>query len=101
VASTAIDTLTDQRVPRFATGVVVPIAVFVTVLHCAASTLGDDHWFDEVYMLAIGRLDWGSADQPPLAPALAALMDWLAPGSQFVRALPAARRPAARSCWRG
>jgi hypothetical protein len=92
VASTAIDTLTDQRVPRFATAVVVPIAVFVTGLHCAASTFGDDHWFDEVYMLAIGRyhLDWGSADQPPLAPALAALMDWLAPRSQFVRALPAA-----------
>jgi hypothetical protein len=43
-------------------------------------------------MLAIGRnhLDWGSADQPPLTPALAALMDWLAPGSQLVLALPAA-----------
>lgn len=34
-------------------------------------------------MLAIGRnhLDWGSADQPPLAPALAAAMDTLAPGT--------------------
>lgn len=65
MASTAIDTLTDRRVPRFATSVVVPIAVFVAVLHCTASTLGDDHWFDEVYMLEIGRnhLDWGSADQ--------------------------------------
>jgi 4-amino-4-deoxy-L-arabinose transferase-like glycosyltransferase len=43
-------------------------------------------------MLAIGRnhLDWGSADQPPLAPALAALMDWLAPSSQLALALPAA-----------
>jgi len=43
-------------------------------------------------MLAIGRnhLDWGSADQPPLAPVLAALMDWLAPGSQLMLALPAA-----------
>jgi hypothetical protein len=68
------------------------MAVVVTILHCIASTLGDDHWFDEVYMLAIGRhhLDWGSADQPPLAPALAALMDWLAPGSQLMLALPAA-----------
>jgi hypothetical protein len=92
VAATATDTLTGRRVPRFATSVVVPIAVVVTVLHCAASTFGDDHWFDEVYMLAIGRshLDWGSADQPPLAPALAALMDWLAPGSQLMLALPAA-----------
>lgn len=43
-------------------------------------------------MLAIGRnhLDWGSADQPPLTPAVAALMDWLAPGSQLLLALPAA-----------
>ena len=43
-------------------------------------------------MLAIGRnhLDWGSADQPPLAPVLAALMDWLAPESQLTLALPAA-----------
>src|SRR4029079_1168241 len=39
------------------------------VLHCIASAFGDGYWFDEVYMLAIGRyhLDWGSADQPPYA----------------------------------
>jgi dolichyl-phosphate-mannose-protein mannosyltransferase len=92
VADTAIDTLTDRRVPPFATSIVAPIAAVVTILHCVASTLGHDHWFDEVYMLAIGRnhLDWGAADQPPLAPALAALMDWLAPGSRLVLALPAA-----------
>lgn len=43
-------------------------------------------------MLAIGRyhLDWGSADQPPAAPALAALMDAVAPGSHVALALPAA-----------
>jgi 4-amino-4-deoxy-L-arabinose transferase-like glycosyltransferase len=54
--------------------------------------LGGDRWFDEVYMAAIGRnhLDWGSADQPPLVPAMAAVMDWLAPNSQLVLALPAA-----------
>ncbi|MBP1822686.1 hypothetical protein J3E61_006308 [Mycobacterium sp. OAE908] len=92
MADTAIDTLTDRRVPPFAATAVIPIAAVVTLLHCVASTLGKDHWFDEVYMLAIGRnhLDWGSADQPPLAPALAALMDWLAPGSQVLLALPAA-----------
>ena len=41
-------------------------------------------------MLAIGRyhLDWGSADQPPLAPALAALMDAITEGSGALR-LPA------------
>lgn len=40
-------------------------------------------------MLAIGRnhLDWGSADQPPVAPAVAALMDLIAPGSQLALAL--------------
>lgn len=92
MADTAFDTRTDRRVAPFATTAVVAIAAVVTILHCAASTLGDDHWFDEVYMLAIGRhhLDWGSADQPPLAPATAALMDWLVPGSQLMLALPAA-----------
>jgi Dolichyl-phosphate-mannose-protein mannosyltransferase len=92
VAATALDVQTDRPVPRFAASLVVPIAVVVTVLHCAASLFGEDRWFDEVYMLAIGRhhLDWGSADQPPLAPALAALMDWLVPGSRLVPALPAA-----------
>lgn len=42
-------------------------------------------------MLAIGRnhLDWGSADQPPMAPALAAVMDAAAPGSLIaLRLLP-------------
>jgi len=44
-----------------------------------------------VYVLAIGRyhLDRGSADQPPLAPALAALVDSVAPSSQLALALPA------------
>ena len=42
-------------------------------------------------MPATGRshLDWGSADQPPLAPALAALMDTVAPGSVIALRLPA------------
>jgi 4-amino-4-deoxy-L-arabinose transferase-like glycosyltransferase len=68
------------------------MALLVTVMHCAASTLGRGHWFDEMYMLAIGRyhLDWGSADQPPLTPALAALMDSVAPGSRLALAVPAA-----------
>ena len=41
-------------------------------------------------MLAIGRshLDWGSADQPPLAPALAALTDAVAPGSLIALRVP-------------
>ena len=42
-------------------------------------------------MLAIGRyhLDWGSADQPPLAPALAALTDAISPGSLIALRVPA------------
>jgi hypothetical protein len=54
--------------------------------------LGSGYWFDEMYMLAIGRnhLDWGSADQPPVAPALAGLMDLIAPGSRPLLAAPAA-----------
>jgi hypothetical protein len=76
------------------------IALVVSVLHCASSALGSGYWFDEVYMLAIGRyrLEWGSADQPPAAPALAALMDAVAPGSHLTLALLPHWRRAAQSC---
>ena len=42
-------------------------------------------------MPAIGRyhLDWGSADQPPLTPSVAALADTVAPGSLIALRLPA------------
>ncbi len=84
------DTAADRHIAPFAAGVVLPIAGVVALLHCAASVFGG-YWFDEVYMLAIGRyhLDWGSADQPPMAPALAALMDAIAPGSLVALRLPA------------
>jgi Dolichyl-phosphate-mannose-protein mannosyltransferase len=75
----------------FAAKRVLAIAGLVAVLHCAAIAFSTGYWFDEVYMLAIGRyhLDWGSADQPPLAPALAALADQIAPGSRLILGLPA------------
>ena len=92
MTSAAVDTATDRRIPPFATAAIVSIAALDTILHCVASTLGNGYWFDEVYMLAIGRyhLEWGSADQPPVVPALAALMDTLLPGSHLALALPAA-----------
>ena len=80
-----------RTVPPFATRGVLGIAGVVALLHCAATVSGTSYWFDEVYMLAIGRhhLDWGSADQPPLAPAVAAFADALAPGSLIALRLPA------------
>jgi hypothetical protein len=72
-------------------------------LHCTATAFGAGYWFDEVYMLAIGRyhLDWGSADQPPLTPAVAALADALAPGSLIALKLPAVLVTAGAWWWRG
>jgi hypothetical protein len=80
-----------RTVPPFATRGVLGIAGVVALLHCTAMAFGTGYWFDEVYMLAIGRyhLDWGSADQPPMAPALAALADAVAPGSMILLRLPA------------
>ncbi|MGW0163112.1 glycosyltransferase family 39 protein [Mycobacterium sp. NPDC003323] len=67
------------------------IAGLVGITQVAAAIAGRDYWFDEVYMLAIGRshLDWGSADQPPLTPALAALSDVVFPGSILALRIPA------------
>lgn len=80
-----------RTVPPFATRGVLAVAGVVALLHCTATAFASGYWFDEVYMLAIGRyhLDWGSADQPPLAPALAAMADAIAPGSLFALRLPA------------
>jgi hypothetical protein len=91
VTAAQTDTTPGQRIAPFAADAVLPIAAVTAVLHCIASAFGDGYWFDEVYMLAIGRhhLEWGSADQPPLAPALAALTDGIAPGSLIALRLPA------------
>jgi uncharacterized membrane protein len=91
VTEAQTDTSAGQRISPFAAAVVLPIAAITAVIHCIASAFGDGYWFDEVYMLAIGRyhLDWGSADQPPLAPTLAALTDAVAPDSLIMLRIPA------------
>jgi hypothetical protein len=96
---TTVETAVTRPLPRtlpFARGPVLSIAAVVAVTQFAAS-IGGGYWFDEVYMLAIGRhhLDWGSADQPPLTPLLAALMDAIAPGSIVALRLPAVLATAA------
>ena len=75
---------------RFATGPVTAIAAAVALGHLVAAALTGGYWLDEAYMLAIGRhhLAWGSADQPPLGPALAWLADAVASGSLLVLRLP-------------
>jgi hypothetical protein len=80
-----------RPVPPFATRGVLGIGGVVALLHCAATAFGAGYWFGKAYMLAIGRyhLDWGSADQPPLTPAVAALADAVAPGSLIALRLPA------------
>ncbi|WP_245401184.1 glycosyltransferase family 39 protein [Nocardia albiluteola] len=82
--------------PAFATRAVLAIAGVVAVVQLVCGAIGG-YWFDEAYMLAIGRrhLAWGSADQPPVAPALAAAMDWLAPGSLVALRIPAVLATAA------
>jgi hypothetical protein len=55
VTSAQTDTSAGHRISPFAAGVVLPIAAATAVLHCIASAFGDGYWFDEVYMLAIGR----------------------------------------------
>ncbi|RSM57459.1 glycosyl transferase, family 39 [Amycolatopsis sp. WAC 01376] len=56
-----------------------------------AATAGRYGYFgDELYFLAAGRhLDWGYADQPPLLPLLACLMDTFGADSPFVLRIPA------------
>jgi hypothetical protein len=97
VTDARTDTSAGQRIAPFASGAVLSIAAITAVFHCIVSSFGGGYWFDEVYMLAIGRyhLDWGSADQPPLAPALAALADAVAPGSLMVLRIPAVLATAA------
>ncbi|MGV9799337.1 glycosyltransferase family 39 protein [Mycobacterium sp. NPDC003449] len=86
-----------RSAPAFAAAAVLPIATLTALAHCTAALFSGGYWFDEVYMLAIGRahLDWGSADQPPVTPALAAVADAVLPGSQFAPRIAAVLSTAA------
>jgi 4-amino-4-deoxy-L-arabinose transferase-like glycosyltransferase len=80
---------TATAVPRLARWPVGAVAAVVAAAHLAVAWR-PGWWFDEALMLAIGRhhLDWGSVDQPPAAPLVAALMDLIAPGNVMVLRLP-------------
>jgi 4-amino-4-deoxy-L-arabinose transferase-like glycosyltransferase len=82
-----------HRLARWPAGLV---AALVAAAHLAVAWR-PGWFFDEALMLAIGRdhLDWGSADQPPVAPLLAGLMDLIAPGNLLVLRLPAIAATAA------
>lgn len=79
-----------RRVHPFAGRGVSVVAALVALAHLVVSLRGG-FYFDEAYMVAIGRnhLDWGSADQPPVAPLLAGAMDALVPGADWLVHLPA------------
>lgn len=91
-----------RSVPKFAAAAVLPIAAVTASAHCGATLLGRGYWFDEVYMLAIGRyhLDWGSADQPTAAAALAARTDAVGRSLCLRCGCPAFWPPWAPWCWR-
>jgi 4-amino-4-deoxy-L-arabinose transferase-like glycosyltransferase len=64
-------------------------AVVVGVLLIGAGGYG--YHRDELYFLAAGdHLAWGYADQGPLTPAIAHVMNWVSPGSLRVLRLPSA-----------
>lgn len=75
--------------PAFATAPVLGVgAVSALVLLFSATRYG--YFGDELYFLAAGRrLSFGYADQGPVLPFLAWLMDGLAPGSLVALRLPA------------
>ena len=82
---------TPRNVPAFARVPVLVIAALTALAHLGFAIAGRGYWLDEVLMLAVGRhhLDWGSADQPPVVPLLAAAADAIAPGSMVALRVPA------------
>jgi 4-amino-4-deoxy-L-arabinose transferase-like glycosyltransferase len=96
VLSSRVPTPTERDLATFARWPVFSIAGLVAVVHLVFSPTGG-YWLDEAYMLAAGKFHpaFGYADQPPLAPLLAAAMDRIAPDSIVVLRLPAVLATAA------
>jgi dolichyl-phosphate-mannose-protein mannosyltransferase len=87
--TTVTERLRTRELPDLARGPLLLLAAAVGALLTAVS--GRYGYFgDELYFIAAGRhLAWGYADQPPLLPLIALLMDTLAPGSLPVLRIPA------------
>jgi hypothetical protein len=80
---------TTDPLPAFARGPVLAVAGAVAALLTAVSWRYG-YFGDELYFVAAGHhLAWGYADQPPLVPLIALLMDTIAPGSVAVLRIPA------------
>ncbi|EHR60212.1 ArnT family glycosyltransferase [Saccharomonospora cyanea] len=78
-----------MAVPRFAR---LPVCLVAGAAMVVLLAFGNRYGYhgDELYFIAAGRhLDWGYADQPPLLPLLALLMDSLFPNSVMGFRLPA------------
>ncbi|WP_435592388.1 glycosyltransferase family 39 protein [Nocardia sp. bgisy118] len=83
-----LDVAGEERPPAATAGIAVVAGISLAVLLFSAARY--DYFGDELYFLAAGRHpSFGYADQGPVLPMLARLMDTIAPGSFFVFRLPA------------